>query len=132
MKRRYRLRHSADITLVYRSGRRCKHPLAILVFRPNALPSLRFAFVAGKRVGNAVLRNRAKRLLREAARLHLDQLDGGWDCVFVARQATPTATFDDVNAAVAQLLRRAGLVQRSDGALDGKSMSSGRAEGYDE
>lgn len=73
----------------------------------------RAGFTATKKIGNAVVRNRAKRRLREAARLLLP-LHGrsGSDYVFIARAATPDRTWpallDDVESALVSLARRAG------------------------
>jgi len=72
----------------------------------------RAGFTATKKIGNAVVRNRAKRRLREAARLLLP-LHGraGTDYVFIARAATPErawpALLDDVESALVSLARRA-------------------------
>jgi len=74
--------------------------------------SVRAGFTATKKIGNAVVRNRAKRRLREAARLLLP-LHGraGTDYVFIARAATPDrawpALLDDVETALISLARRA-------------------------
>lgn len=98
-----------------RHGRRLAHPLAVLVVCRQDLSAdgghSRFAFVASKRVGNAVRRNRAKRLLHTAVHQHLPQIPAGWDCLLIAREATPTADFADVNTAVETLLQRANLLQ---------------------
>ena len=74
------------------------------------IETIRTGFTATKKVGNAVTRNRAKRRLREAARLLLP-LHGlpGHDYVFVARAGTLdrpwTGLLDDVKAALVRLAR---------------------------
>jgi ribonuclease P protein component len=70
----------------------------------------RFAFSASRRVGNAVARNRARRLLREAARLLQPRLEPGADCLLVARAETATATLGEVQQALLDLFRRASLL----------------------
>lgn len=60
---------------------------------PARAPS-RLAFVAGRSVGNAVVRNRAKRRLREAVRMA--QVPDGWDLVISARAGTATEPFDQL------------------------------------
>ena len=69
-------------------------------------------FVAGKRVGNACLRNRAKRLLKEAyRRLKADLPVSGFRVVFVANAGTPPATLDDVRNEMAWMFKKFGLLK---------------------
>lgn len=110
MQRRFRLQRPADFAILRKYGRRWNHPLALLIAYQTDLPVSRFAFSASKRVGNAVVRNRAKRLLREAVRHHLTTISSGWDCLFVARSLTAQAEFSEVEEAVIQLLSRANVL----------------------
>lgn len=76
--------------------------------RDDGSETVRAGFTATKRVGNAVVRNRARRRLREAVRLLLPQLGRpGFDYVFIARGGTaerPWARLlDDVKSALLRL-----------------------------
>jgi len=62
-------------------------------------------------VGKAVVRNRAKRLMREATRLCQGDIKEGWDLVFIARNPIREASFKQVDQTIRQLLRRAGLLK---------------------
>lgn len=107
---RHRLRRSADLERVRQQGHSWHHPLAVLLVQKNTENVSRFAFLASRRAGKAVHRNRAKRLLREAVRCHLSEIQPGWDCLFIARASTAQATFVQVETAVLQLLGRAHLL----------------------
>lgn len=107
MQKRYHLRQTRDIQRVRHAGQSRRHPLAILLFQANDQGVSRFGFSASHHVGRAVARNRAKRLLREAIRLHLHEIQPGWDCLVIARRETPAASFAEVEAAMLQLLQRA-------------------------
>ncbi len=76
--------------------------------RADGDPVVRVGFTASKRVGNAVLRNRAKRRLREAARMLIPELGRpGCDYVLIARTGTPAREWgrvlDDVKTALVRL-----------------------------
>ncbi|WP_420643661.1 ribonuclease P protein component [Candidatus Leptofilum sp.] len=106
----HRLSRSADVANVRQQGRAFRHPLCILLVKSKGNGASRFAFVASKRVGKAVVRNRARRLLREAVRLHLGDIQPDWDCVWIARPQLPKAAFAEVETAVLQLLTQAKLL----------------------
>ena len=111
--KRYRLRHAADIQHVQQYGQSWRHPLLILLVIANDAPLSRFGFLASRRVGTAVARNRAKRLLREAVRRHLAEIPPGWDLLLIARRQAATATFDEVETAVLQLFLQAQLLSEA-------------------
>ncbi len=71
---------------------------------------VRLGVVAGRALGGAVHRNRAKRRLRACLRQYLFRLHGGLDMVFLARKPMDQASFSQISAAVQELLKRAGLL----------------------
>ncbi len=111
MKRRFRLTGSADFQRVRRFGKSFAHPLIVLIASRNEQEQTRFAVVAGRSLGNAVQRNRAKRLLRAALHPMLERVEPGWDVLLLARRSMNTASFQDTQAALHSLLTRAHLLQ---------------------
>jgi ribonuclease P protein component len=113
MDRRYRLSDNRQFQRVKREGRSWSHYLVVLCVLPNGLDRSRFGFSVSKRVGKAVVRNRVKRLLREAARARQARVTPGQDLVFVARGPMGEADHRDVDQAVELLLTEAGLLLAS-------------------
>lgn len=72
----------------------------------------RAGFVTGRRVGGAVARNRARRLLREAWRALVPRIADGHDAVLVAQPAIEGAKAQDVKAELETLLARSGALDR--------------------
>ncbi|MCS7178658.1 MAG: ribonuclease P protein component [Anaerolineae bacterium] len=109
--RKVRLRRSADFERVRREGQAWSHPLLVLTASPNTVGWTRIGVIAGRRLGTAVARNRAKRLLREAARRLYPRLAPGWDLVLIARPSILTVKEPQVETALEELARASGLWQ---------------------
>lgn len=89
LKRSEILRRRRDLGRVIRAGTRIGGPALYLRFAPQPassdnLPARRIAFLLSRQVGTAVVRNRAKRLLRETYRRHKDWFRPGYDYVLGA------------------------------------------------
>ncbi len=94
---------------MWQQGGTWAHPLIILRARPNGLGQTRVAFVVSKKVGQAVQRNRAKRLMREVTREMFPQIVVGYDLVLIGRPPLVGASLGDVKDALQALLARASL-----------------------
>ena len=110
MNRESRLRERERFEQVRRKGSCWTDRLIVLCALPNGLPRSRFGFSVSRRVGNAVVRNRLKRRLREVVRLQHQGIAVGWDVVFIARPPIARADYREIERAVGRLLRQAGLV----------------------
>jgi ribonuclease P protein component len=108
---KFRLTRSEDFKRVRRIGKSYAHPLVVLVVHASETSThVRVGVIAGKTTGTAVLRNRAKRLLREALRPWLKSFTFGLDLILIARQPLATATLEDTRAALINLFRRAQIL----------------------
>ncbi len=113
MKRRFRLTRSNDFRRVRRSGKSYAHPLVVLYSLRSGQPGVRVGVTAGLTVGNAVRRNRSKRLLREAMRTYLPQVVPGVDMMLIARSALANSNLQQTVEALFSLLKRADLLAPS-------------------
>ena len=110
VKREFRLRKSSDFMQVRRLGKSYAHPLMVLIVLRNQRESSRFAIAAGRSVGKAVQRNRAKRLLRESIHPLIPLIDTGWDILILARQPLSEVSSHQSQAALITLLKKANLL----------------------
>jgi ribonuclease P protein component len=101
----YRIRRQADFQRAYR--RRCSASDRLLVVFgcANGLPHPRLGLSVSRKLGKAVVRNRWKRLLREAFRLRREQLPAGIDLVVVPR-GDPEPTLAELLESLPQLAAR--------------------------
>ncbi|MCQ2468569.1 MAG: ribonuclease P protein component [Ruminococcus sp.] len=79
-----------DFLTLYKKGKYSASKFSVIYVRPNGSPFNRLGITAGKKVGNAVCRNRAKRLIRLAYRQAEAFLPVGMDIVIVARSSICT------------------------------------------
>ncbi|MGC9468899.1 MAG: ribonuclease P protein component [Anaerolineae bacterium] len=105
-----RLRRPEDFRKVRSEGRSWAHPFVVLWAAPSDLERTRIGITASRRVGNAVARNRARRLLRESVRHLYSCIAEGWDIVLVARTALLGAHEPEVRDALRSILESANLL----------------------
>lgn len=107
-----RLKRRREFLRVAERGKRAGRPGLVLQALGGTGAPLRVGFTATKKLGGAVVRNRAKRRLREAARLVLTDPPEGWDLVLIGREATASRPFDalvaDLSGALSALGVKAG------------------------
>ena len=107
------IKSSAEITHLFQEGRRIGTPDLTLIVLRNEQHGRdgRAAFIAGKKLGNAVWRNRAKRRLREVHRLNSGQVRQGYDIILVARSRTVKAPWNELNDTYLKLCRKLDLLE---------------------
>jgi ribonuclease P protein component len=110
-RRAMRIKQGRDFARVRRDGQRLVHGCLIANWRrlpANSAP--RLGVVTAGKIGNAVVRSRARRLLREVFRIHQHALAQPLDLVLIARPSILGKGFSDVERDFLTTLRRAGLL----------------------
>ena len=106
--RKQRLTKRSEFAAVSRYGRVWRSRLLVVRARRHDREDARFGLSVSKRVGNAIVRNRVKRRLREILR-HTDVIPG-WDIVISARQEAAAAAFAELRRSLHHVLRGARLL----------------------
>ena len=110
MTRVWRLRPRGEFERIRQNGRSWPHRFFILIVLPQPdrlAASPRVGVAAGKKLGGAVIRNRYKRILREAVREVYASIPGGVDIILIARAPIAEASVEQVVVALAETLHRA-------------------------
>ena len=121
MRRKEVLTGSREFGAVYNKGKSVGDRYVVFFYKKNGLPYTRTGFLASKKVGNAVRRNRARRLMKESYR-QMDPLPAGYDVIFIARNTIEDRKMQEVKRSMESAVRRAGIR---------KNESAKRPEGKD-
>ena len=105
-----RLTHNNEYRLVYKHGKYEVGRMCVLYRMPVAKQPTRIGFVTGKKVGCAVERNRARRLMKEVYRLNQHAIREGYHIVIVGRGPLKNATYEKAEKEILYLLRKSKLL----------------------
>ena len=105
------LNKNGDFRRLYSRGKSAVHPVLVVYVMKNRTGFCRLGITTGKKVGNAVCRNRSKRIIREAYLKISPKLNGNYDVVFVARALTPTKKSDEVYSVMEKLFNKLGILK---------------------
>lgn len=109
MVRPWALRKRTQFAEVFQSGRGWGNRFVSVKASPNGLNVSRYGFSVSKSLGNAVVRNRVRRVLREVVRQK--PLRDGWDIVFTPRPSAAAANYQQIDESINQLLTQACLLR---------------------
>ena len=100
-----------DFRRIYARGKSYVSPLVVVYALKNRTKNVRVGITTSKKVGNAVQRNRSRRVIREAFRALAPRVRPGFDLVLVARGKTPYVKSTDVRRQLERQLQAAGLLR---------------------
>lgn len=100
-----------DFRRIYARGKSYVSPLVVVYALKNRTKDVRVGITTSKKVGNAVQRNRSRRVIREAFRALAPRVRPGFDLVLVARGKTPYVKSTDVRRQLERQLQAAGLLR---------------------
>lgn len=103
------LRKNSDFSAIYKRGRSVGDRYVVLFYRPNGLSYNRTGFLASKKVGNSVKRNRAKRLMKESYRAISQSLPAGYDFIIIARNTICGKKCAEVEKSLISAFKRIGV-----------------------
>ena len=102
----HRLLNTAMFKVVFERKRSASDARIVMYVKANELPHSRLGMSVSRKVGNAVVRNRWKRLLRESYRLNQHELPMGWDIVIVPRTLSDIPPLQDLQESMIRLMKK--------------------------
>ena len=105
-----RLKKNSDFVKVYRKGKSRANHQVVLYIMKNGTEVNRLGISVSKKVGNSVIRHRAKRLIKEAYRLNERKFEKGYDLVFIARSGVRDRTFAEIEKSLLHISALQGVL----------------------
>lgn len=117
----YRLKKNFEFKIIYRRGKSFANDLLVMYILRNKKNRDRdinlynkLGVSVSKKVGNSVVRSRSKRLISESFRLNDEFVTKGYDFIFIARNPIKDKNFGDVEKAMKNLFKKAGLYNKNE------------------
>ena len=105
-----KIKKTKDFSLIYNKSKKMHTKYAIIFIKENINNEQRFGFVASKKTGNAVQRNRIKRLFREFVKNNKEKFKEGTDYIFVGKavlkEKLGTLKYEDIERDMSKVIKK--------------------------
>lgn len=110
-KKENRIKSNNAFQIVYKTGRSVVDSMSVMYVLANDEKNIKIGFAVGKKMGNAVVRNRVKRLMREVFRHRRSELKDSIHIIWVARKKLIAADIYTYDRIFMRLAKRAGILK---------------------
>ncbi|MDO4543926.1 MAG: ribonuclease P protein component [Clostridia bacterium] len=111
MNRTHSLKRHKEFNFTYRVGKKQSCKSFVLVYAKNHRGEVHVGFSVSKKIGNSVMRNRSKRRLRACFEPLFKEIKGGYNLIFIARDASLSCDFAEMQNDMRTLIKKAGLME---------------------
>ncbi len=111
MEKKYRLRKNLEFKRVYSARKNYWNRNLTLYVKKNNLEESRFGITITKKIGNAVVRNRIRRRIKEIYRLNFYRIKDGYDLVFIPKKNVQEISYEQLESAMIHILKISHLLK---------------------
>lgn len=105
------IKENRDFRFAYKRGKKIVTPYIVMHYYKNRTDTTKIGITVSTAIGKAHVRNRVKRLVREAYRMYSESVLNGYNIVWVSRSKTAFSSFEDVRKSVYSCLLESGLLK---------------------
>ena len=107
------VKENREFSRIYKKGKSFVSPVLVTYVIKTRSDKVRYGITTGKKIGNAVKRSRARRVIRASYYQLYSKLNSGYDIIFVARGKTPFVKSQVVLRAMQKQLEQAGVISKN-------------------
>ncbi|TJX13666.1 ribonuclease P protein component [Tissierella creatinini] len=111
MDKKYRIRKNLEFKRVYSGGKNYWNRNLTLYIKKNNLDESRFGITITKKIGNAVVRNRIRRRIKEVYRLNFHKIKDGYDLVFIPKKNVQEISYKQLESAMLHILKISNMLK---------------------
>lgn len=112
MEKKFRIRKNVEFKKVYKHGKNYWNRNLILYVKKNDKKVTRVGYTITKKIGNAVTRNRLRRMMKEIYRLNFHNIKEGYDLVFIAKKKLVGISYKELESSMIHIMSLAKLLKR--------------------
>lgn len=112
MEKRFRIRKNMEFKDIYKHGKNYWNRNLILYVKKNDLNETRVGYTITKKIGNAVVRNKLRRRMKEIYRLNFHNIKEGYDLVFIAKRSLKDISYKELEGSMKHIMSIAKLLKR--------------------
>ena len=112
MKKKHRIKKNDEFQAVFQKGKsNANRQFVVYQLDKEEQPNFRIGLSVSKKIGNAVVRNRIKRMVRQAITELKDEIASGKDFVIIARKPCAEMTYEEVKKSLIHVFKRSGMIR---------------------
>ena len=112
MEKKYRIRKNMEFKNIYKVGKNYWNRNLILYVKKNGLDETRVGYTITKKIGNAVIRNKIRRRMKEIYRLNFHNVKEGYDLVFIAKRSINDISYKELESSVIHIMSISKLLKK--------------------
>lgn len=105
----YRMKKNSQFDYIFKHGKTLKNDKLLIFYSKSKSQKPKIGIVVSKKIGNSVVRNHTKRIIREVIRKNLTNFNTKYNYIFVARQGITSHSFHDVHNAILNMIKKTKL-----------------------
>ncbi|ABK88158.1 Ribonuclease P protein component [Bacillus cereus 95/8201] len=110
MKKKHRIKKNDEFQTVFQKGKsNANRQFVVYQLDKEEQPNFRIGLSVSKKIGNAVVRNRIKRMIRQSITELKDEIDSGKDFVIIARKPCAEMTYEELKKSLIHVFKRSGM-----------------------